>query len=99
MEMTSAMAFDPVVVRYKERVPKRRGRGRLWLFAAMVLMLAGAAGILGSSAFSNRFGTSGPQLEVIANGTGNIIRVPSGGDLQAAIDRANAGDIIELQAG
>jgi len=28
MEMTSAMAFDPVVVRYKERVPKRRGRGR-----------------------------------------------------------------------
>jgi hypothetical protein len=36
---------------------------------------------------------------VISNGTGKIIRVPSGGDLQAAIDGANAGDIIELQAG
>ena len=27
------------------------------------------------------------------------IRVPAGGDLQAALDRANSGDVIELASG
>lgn len=31
--------------------------------------------------------------------TGRVIRVPPGGNLQAAIDKATSGDIIELQAG
>jgi len=99
MEMTCTMAFDPVVVKFKDRVPKKRGRGRLWLFTAIAVMFAAAAGTWGFSAFSHRSANFGPQFEVISNGTGKIIRVPSGGDLQAAIDGANAGDIIELQAG
>jgi hypothetical protein len=43
MEMTCTMAFDPVVVKFKDRVPKQRGRGRLWLFTAIAVMFAAAA--------------------------------------------------------
>ena len=39
-------------------------------------------------------------LQIQATATGpQAIRVPNGGDLQAAIDRANPGDVIELASG
>lgn len=48
---------------------------------------------------TGRLGIIGPQPETVETSQGRIIRVPPGGNLQAAVDRAESGDIIELQAG
>ncbi len=36
---------------------------------------------------------------IVANGPKKIIKVPPGGNVQAAIEKAASGDIVELQAG
>ncbi len=41
----------------------------------------------------------GLLLTAASLGSGSTIAVPAGGDLQAAIDRAKPGDVIELEAG
>ncbi len=66
------------------------------LIAAIVF---GAASILGYDMNSGRLGIIGPQPEIIENGPTKIIRVPPGGNVQAAIEKAKGGDIVELQAG
>lgn len=41
---------------------------------------------------------SQPEITEMSDG-GRVIKVPAGGNLQAAVDRAEAGDTIELEAG
>ena len=96
--MVNVMAINAVGVRNK---PVRRGRrtiARPWIVAAVFIVL-GVAATLGYDAYSGRLGVIGPQPVVIANGANKIIRVPPGGNVQAAIERAESGDTVELQAG
>jgi len=75
--------------------------GRLFLFVALVLIgiIAAAGGALASDYYWGTFGLTQPPLEVVSNGANRIIRVPPGASIQTALNRANAGDTIELQAG
>jgi hypothetical protein len=92
------MTESVIKVRAKAIEPSRRTGLRPWLAAAAGFLVL-ASGMLVFDAFSGKLGIIEPRSEIVASGTGRIIRVPAGGDLQAAIDKATGGDIIELQAG
>ena len=68
------------------------------MFAAGALIVAVSA-ILAFDAYSGLIGIMAPRFEIVHNGAGRIIKVPPGGNVQAAIELANGGDIVELQAG
>ena len=86
-------------VRVKSRAtPKRTGGRRKWFFA-LIAVTAIVAGTLWYDWYSGRLGMIGPQPVIEFNGLGKIIRVPPGGNVQAAIERADSGDVVELQAG
>lgn len=79
---------------------------RLWrsspvaqLTVFVLLIFALAAGTVGFDAYSGRIDLLGPSIDIVSTKTGRIIRVPAGGNVQAAIDQATSGDIVELQAG
>ncbi len=85
-------------VRSKPFEPKRRSLKRVWLALCSFLIVA-AGGTLAFLVYSGEFGLFTPPIEIVANGAGRTIRVPPGGSVQAAVDRAESGDIVELQAG
>jgi hypothetical protein len=64
-----------------------------------MLIVVVLAVTVGYEAWSGSFGLIGPQPEILVTQTGRLIKVPPGGNLQAAIDQAAGGDVIELQAG
>jgi hypothetical protein len=76
----------------------RKSRVRLWPFA-VIAVLAAAVATLSFDLYSGRLGIIYPGYEVVQTDNGRLIKVPPGGNLQAAINRAAGGDTIELQAG
>lgn len=92
------MSADQIKVRRKETPKKNFGKIYIAAIFAVVALL-GAGLTFSLVKFSDGFAFSEPPLEISAEGNRNIIRVPAGGNLQSAIDRAKSGDIIELQAG
>lgn len=98
MVETYSMAENLLNVRAKTVSPRRRINLSALMFVAGALLLAGAA-TLGFDAYYGKLGIIGPRFEIIQNGASRIIKVPPGGNLQAAIDRAVGGDVIQLQAG
>src|SRR5436190_399057 len=96
--MVNIMAIGSVNVRAKALPERRSANGRIFALIAIFVLLA-AAGTLGYAAFYNGLGMIGPQPVIVENGANRIIKVPAGGNLQAALDRATSGDIVELQAG
>jgi len=95
--MVNVMAANGITIRHKtaSRTPRRP---LCWLLVpAGILILAAAT--FGYDWYSGRLGLIGPQPVIVANGDKKIIRVPPGGNVQAAIEKANSGDIVELQAG
>lgn len=80
------------------RSPRRR-----WhiLKRALLAMAATAAiaGPFGFDYYSGKLGIVLPQPEIVESAGGRVIKVPPGGNLQAAVDKASSGDIIELRAG
>jgi hypothetical protein len=81
----------PMQVRRKEAKPSRI---KLWLglsFVVILCVIAAAALVV----FTQK------RLVTVARPAGKnvVIRVPAGGDLQQAINSAQSGDTIELQAG
>ncbi|MFM9903218.1 MAG: hypothetical protein ACKVQJ_01450 [Pyrinomonadaceae bacterium] len=85
-------------VRSKPIGPTGRSRSRLGItILAAVLTALGLT--IAFDAYSGRIGIIAPRFEIIQNGATKIIRVPPGGNLQAAIAKAESGDIVELQAG
>jgi hypothetical protein len=96
--MVNVMAASPMNVRPRT-VGQRRGMtARTWILAAAVILICAAA-VVGYDAYTGRLGIIGPQPVIVENGANKIIRVPPGGNVQAAIERAESGDIVELQAG
>lgn len=91
------MSANQIRVRRKETIkPKRK-----WMNVALAasIILLGAAAAFAVIKFSNNLVFFSPPLEITAEANRKIIRVPAGGDLQAAIEKANGGDVIELEAG
>jgi len=75
-------------------------RKKLYLTIGLVAIILLAVTLtLAFTAFSDKLSFVSTPLEIINEGNRQIIRVPSGGNLQEAINKANSGDIIELQAG
>ncbi len=84
-------------VRSKPVKPVRKRISRGWILAFLALLAV--AGVLGYDTNYGRLGIIGPQPVVEYTSHGRIIKVPPGGNVQAAIEMANGGDIVELQAG
>lgn len=71
---------------------------RIFIGLAIVAILGGVA-VVAVGKLTGRFDIFAPSFEIVANGNSEIIKVPANGNLQAAVNRANSGDIIELAAG
>ena len=97
MSMVNAMTVRASSVRNKQTVSRSSGFLRLWMVAVAVLIATGAT--LAFDAYSGKIGIFTPQIELTETGAGRIIKVPPGGSIQAALNRAVGGDVIELQAG
>lgn len=85
------------VQRKKNKRSKRKISG-VFISGALLLFFIVAVA-LAVAAFSDKFGFGSPAAEISLEGKRQIIRVPPGGDLSKAIEKARGGDIIELQAG
>lgn len=79
----------------RKQVRKSGWNKKLVYIVSATVILLGAVAALVFIKFSDSFA----PLEIVSAENGQIIRVPRGGNLQAAINRAQGGDIIELQAG
>lgn len=92
------MVVSSVRVRNKEK--KRRSFPSWFIYSLPVAFIALAvAAIAGYDLVYGRLGFIGPQPVVASSTAGRVIKVPPGGNVQAAIEMANSGDIVELQAG
>lgn len=92
------MSTEKINVRRKE--DKKSARNLTRIFAGFVgIVLICAIGVMSFLIFSDRLGFASTELEIVETSAGKIIRVPKNGNLQTAINLANSGDIIELQAG
>ncbi len=97
--MTEAMQMNVVRVREKGRQKGRKLAINKWLMAAILaLVVVAATGWY--DWYDGRLGIIGPQPVIESSAEGvRIIRVPPGGNIQAALNAAQSGDIVELQAG
>ena len=76
-------------------LPAAKTRSKAWLAASVLCLVAG----VGVAIYLALGGLHEPEAAIISNGAFAIIRVPAGGNFQAALDRAKPGDTIELAAG
>lgn len=97
--MVDAMAMNSVRVTSKP-VRAARGRSRLFVWApAALVLITLLVSPFGYDYYSGKLGLIGAQPEITQTQTGRVIKVPPGGNLQGALEKAESGDIIELQAG
>lgn len=92
------MMGKPANFRRNQQPQKQMNKLRIFTGLAIVIVLAAAA-VVAIGSLTGRFDIFGPSFEIVANGNSEIIKVPANGNLQAAINRAKSGDIIELVAG
>lgn len=90
------MTANKIQVRSKH-TPKKNWKMLRFAGIFASILLLGAIVAFAFISYSGDF--SAAPLELVTEGNRQIIRVPAGGNLQQAIDRAKSGDIIELQAG
>jgi len=93
MTQAGTMNIRPRTVHAKRGVP------RLLIFSSIGVILFALAGTLGFDAYSGKLGIIGPHFEIEQTANGKIIKVPPGGNINAAIAKATSGDVVELQAG
>lgn len=94
--MVDSMAINSVRAASKPR--PRRGNSRFLIIGAAIFLTAAVA-MISFDAYSGKFGIIKTEFEAVEQGASQVIKVPAGGNLQAAIDRARSGDTIELEAG
>src|ERR1051325_3298957 len=95
--MTAVMSTTFVRVKAKPVREKRKLSG-IWLYIVLTIF-AGALATLCYDWYYGRFGLLAPQPIIEQRREGRVIKVPPGGSLQAALEQATSGDIVELQAG
>lgn len=83
---------------HRKEIPTRKRKNPGVFVSITSLVFLALAVALTIAALSGKFGFAS-ATEIISEGNRQIIRVPPGGNLQAAIEKARGGDIIELQAG
>ena len=93
------MAINSVRVSSKAIKRTRRRSAVLRWFLASILLITAVASPFGYDYYSGKLGIIGAQPVVTETADGRVIKVPPGGNLQGALERAESGDIIELQAG
>ncbi len=92
------MPENKITVRRKEKIVRSGKKLKIMLVLTLVLVsVISIVSIL--KMFSDNSDFASANLEIAVNGKNKIIRVPKGGNLQTAINRAESGDIIELEAG
>ena len=90
------MPANQIKVRRKQ-IQKSNGKFfYVFIIAAVIICLGIVAAV---AAFSGKFNIYTAPSETIVEDGKRIIKVPAGGDLQAAINKAEGGDVIELKAG
>ncbi len=99
MAVTETMQMNAV----RARAIPGKGRHKMvvnkWL-AALIVLIAAVAAAGWYDWYDGRLGIVAPQPVIESNAAGGrIIRVPPGGNVQAALNTAESGDIVELQAG
>ena len=92
------MSTDQIKVRQKEISKPKTKKINVFISLAVIIFL-GATIVFSVVVFSDKFNLTSAPLEITSEAGKTIIRVPPGGDLQAAINKATSGDIIELKAG
>ncbi len=92
------MTESVVKVRAKTKEVHQKRGIPAWPYTGGAVVAATAAA-LAFGVYSGNFGILSPQIDVVETSAGRVIKVPPGGSIQTAIDRATSGDIIELQAG
>ena len=92
------MSANQIKVHQKEISKPKMKKINIFIVLAAVIILS-ATIVFAVTAFSDKLGFFSAPLEIASEAGKTIIRVPAGGDLQAAINKANGGDIIELKAG
>ncbi|HEY2848109.1 MAG TPA: hypothetical protein VGI80_09845, partial [Pyrinomonadaceae bacterium] len=86
-------------VRVKAKVaPDRRKLSRAWVYLIAAVIAAGLV-TLWYDWYFGRLGLLAPQPVIEQNAGGRVIKVAPGGNVQAALEQAASGDIVELQAG
>ena len=111
--MAQGLAINVMGVRSRTIEQKRPMSVGVWLIIAAAV-IAAAFATLGIGAYSSgMIGTTPPSDgalvaqeeaipptdEIIENGAVRVIKVPPGGNIEAALAKAESGDIVELQAG
>jgi len=84
------------VVRPKES--KLGGRPDLMKFLLAAGLFAALTALIGGW-YTGVIDPFSPAPQIVETAAGRIIKLPSGGNLQKAIDSARSGDVIELEAG
>src|SRR3569623_2661815 len=95
--MAAVMSTNFVRVKAKPLTAQRM-LSRMWLYIAAAI----AAAVLVTfwyDWFYGRLGFVAPQAVMEETRSGRVIKVPPGGNVQAALEQATSGDIVELQAG
>ncbi len=92
------MVVNSVKAKNKTSGPIRFTRLHLMILAVAGL-IAAASSTAGYDVYSGRLGLVYPQPTIEFSAAVRIIKVPPGGHVQAAIEQADSGDIVELQAG
>jgi hypothetical protein len=93
--MMTAKSID---IRQRRSTAVRLNKAYILTVLAGVIF-SGAVAALAFDAFTGKIGILPPRFETIKAGDHDIIKVPANSNLQAAINRAKSGDVIELQAG
>ena len=88
--MVNVMAVNAVKVRNKTARRGYRMTVRPWMLASVAILIVSAS-ILGYDMYSGRLGIIGSQPIIVANGPRKIIKVPPGGNVQAASQEAAKG--------
>lgn len=88
-------------VRVKQKETKRSGGLRTLILAfcgGFLLIAIGAAAVAYEWTY-DRFGVFWERSSIETTATGRVIKVPPGGNINSALEMAQSGDIVELQAG
>lgn len=92
------MRANHVQIRRKGKPQKQMNKLSIFVGLAILIILVCVAAVAVGTV-TGKFSIFGPSFEVVADGDHDIIKVPAGGNLQAAISRAKSGDVVELVAG
>lgn len=86
-------------VRRKEMPVASGWNKRVIFLISMILVFISAMAAFAFINFADKFNFFSAPLDFVSVNNQRIIRVPKGGSLREAINKAQSGDIIELQAG